>query len=46
LNYSLEQAVGCTVRVLNPHRLAIIYASDKKTDKEDALKLAHLVTYG
>jgi transposase len=40
----LELAVGCPVRVLNPHRLAIIYATDKKTDKEDALKLAHLVT--
>jgi transposase len=40
----LELAVGCQVRVLNPHRLAIIYATDKKTDKEDAMKLAHLVT--
>jgi transposase len=40
----LEKAVGCRVRVLNPHRLAVIYATDKKTDKEDALKLAHLVT--
>jgi transposase len=40
----LELAVGCQARVLNPHRLAVIYATDKKTDKEDALKLAHLVT--
>jgi transposase len=39
----LGKAVGCQVRVLNPHRLAIIYATDKKTDKEDALKLAQLV---
>jgi transposase len=39
----LEKAVGCAVRVLNPHHLPIIYATDKKTDKEDALKLAHLV---
>jgi transposase len=39
----LEKVVGCQVRVLNPHRLAIIYATDKKTDKEDALKLAQLV---
>jgi transposase len=38
----LEKAVGCRVRVLNPHRLAVIYATDKKTDKEDALKLAQL----
>jgi transposase len=39
----LEKAVGCRVRVLNPGRLAIIYATDKKTDKEDAMKLAQLV---
>jgi hypothetical protein len=32
------------VRVLNPHNLAAIYATDKKTDKEDVLKLAHPVT--
>jgi transposase len=38
----LEKVVGCQVRVLNSHRLAIIYATDKKTDKEDALKLAQL----
>jgi transposase len=29
--------------VLNPHHLAVIYRSMKKTDKEDALKLAHLL---
>ncbi|GHV17356.1 IS110 family transposase [Spirochaetia bacterium] len=40
----LEQAVGCEIRVLNPSHLAIIYATDKKTDPEDALKLAHLLT--
>jgi transposase len=40
----IAKVVGCRVRVLNPHRLAIIYATDKKTDKEDALKLAQLVT--
>jgi hypothetical protein len=39
----LGKVVGCSVRALNPHRLAIIYATDKKTDKEDALKLAQLV---
>jgi transposase len=40
----LEKTVGCAVRVLNPSRLAVIYATDKKTDPEDALKLAHLLT--
>jgi transposase len=35
----IEKVVGCRVRVLNPHRLAIIYA----TDKEDAMKLVQLV---
>jgi transposase len=39
----LEKGVGCMVRVLNAHHLPIIYETDKKTDKEDALKLAHLV---
>jgi transposase len=35
----IEQTVGCQVRVLNPSHLVIIY----NTDKEDSLKLAHLV---
>jgi transposase len=39
----IEAAVGCRVYVLNPHRLAVIYQSMKKTDKEDALKLAHIL---
>jgi len=39
----MEKAVGCTVHVLNPYRLSVIYASMKKTDKEDALKLAHIL---
>jgi len=39
----LEQAVGCKVYVLNPSHLALIYGSMKKTDKEDALKLAHIL---
>jgi transposase len=34
--------VGCEVLVLNPGDLAVIYRSLKKTDKEDALKLARL----
>ena len=39
----LEAAVGCLVYVLNPGQLAVIYGSMKKTDKEDALKLAHIL---
>ena len=34
---------GCKVYVLNAGQLAIIYASMRKTDKEDALKLAHIL---
>jgi len=39
----MEAAVGCRVYVLNPHRLAVIYMSMKKTDKEDSLKMAHML---
>ena len=39
----IETAVGCQVYVLNPSQLAVIYCSMKKTDKEDALKLAHIL---
>jgi transposase len=39
----MEKVVGCQIRVLNPYHLPIIYETDKKTDKEDALKLAHLI---
>ncbi|GHV75127.1 IS110 family transposase [Spirochaetia bacterium] len=39
----LIAAVGCEVRVLNPSNLALIYGTMKKTDKEDALKLAHIL---
>ena len=38
-----QAAVGCQVYVLNPYKLAVIYASMKKTDKEDSLKLAHIL---
>jgi transposase len=37
------ESVGCSVYVLNPRKLAVIYASMKKTDKEDSLKLAHIL---
>ena len=39
----IEKAVGCQVYVLNPSQLALVYASMKKTDKEDSLKLAHIL---
>jgi len=39
----IEAAVGCRVYVLNPSHLPLIYGSMKKTDKEDSLKLAHIV---
>jgi transposase len=40
----IEKAVaGCAVRVLSPHHLPEIYLTDKKTDKEDSQKLAHLI---
>ena len=39
----MQASVGCQVYVLNAGRLSIIYKSMKKTDKEDALKLAHIL---
>ena len=39
----LEAVVGCRVYVLNPSHLPLIYGSMKKTDKEDSLKLAHIL---
>ena len=37
------RVIGCTVVILDASQLSIIYSSTKKTDKEDALKLARLV---
>ena len=37
------RAIGCTVIILNASQLSVIYASTKKTDKEDAVKLARLI---
>ena len=37
------RVIGCTVVILDASQLSVIYASTKKTDKEDALKLARLV---
>jgi transposase len=39
----LEKKVGCKVFLLNPGKLRVIWDSTKKTDREDALKLAKLV---
>ncbi|MHC6204789.1 IS110 family RNA-guided transposase [Breznakiellaceae bacterium SP9] len=39
----LMDIVGCEVVILNPGKLALIYGSMKKTDKEDALKPAHII---
>ena len=39
----LDRDVGCRVHVLNPGKLAVIWQSTRKTDKEDAQKLASLI---
>ena len=39
----IQRHVGCRVYVLNPSHLPMIYGSMKKTDKEDSLKLAHIL---
>ena len=36
----LQKQVGCAVHLLNPGGLVMVWKSRKKTDKEDALKLA------
>ncbi|EPF46078.1 IS110 family transposase [Treponema vincentii] len=46
LAFVMEQemrTIGCTVIILNASQLSVIYASTKKTDKEDAVKLARLI---
>jgi transposase len=39
----LKAEVGCEVYILNPGKLRMIWQSTKKTDKEDALKIAKFV---
>lgn len=39
----LTDRVGCHVVVLNPGKLAMIYQSLKKTDREDAVQIARLL---
>jgi transposase len=41
----LKQEVGCTVYMVNPGKLSMIWQSTKKTDKEDALKLAKFIQW-
>ena len=43
LTKRIMKKVKCDVVILNPSDLAMIYQSLKKTDKEDALKLARLI---
>lgn len=39
----IREKVGCHVIILNPGRLAIIFMSTRKTDKEDSMKLAKYI---
>jgi len=39
----IMEKIGCEVRVLNSAKLPFIWDAPTKTDKEDAMKLAHLV---
>ena len=39
----IKERVGCEVRVLNSAKLPFIWDAPTKTDKEDAMKLAHLI---
>ena len=39
----LREKIGCRVIILNPERLAIIFMSTRKTDKEDSMKLAKYI---
>jgi transposase len=41
--YEIKERTGSEVVVLNSSKLPLIYGSMKKTDKEDALKLARLI---
>jgi transposase len=43
LQVLISKNVGAKVLVLNPHGLALIYRSTKKTDREDAAKLAWVI---
>jgi transposase len=39
----LRNTVGCTVYILNPGKLQLIWKSTRKTDKEDAAKIASFI---
>lgn len=40
---AIRKSVGCKVCIMNAGKLAVIYMSTRKTDKEDSLKLAKLL---
>lgn len=40
---AIRKSVGCKVCIMNAGRLAVIYMSTRKTDKEDSMKLAKLL---
>ena len=40
---AIRESVGCKVCIMNAGRLAVIYMSTRKTDKEDSMKLAKLL---
>jgi transposase len=39
----IQEQIGCEVRVLNSAKLPFIWDAPTKTDREDAMKLAHLI---
>jgi len=41
--YEIQEQIGSEVRVLNSAKLPFIWDAPTKTDKEDAMKLAHLI---
>ena len=43
LSRYLEKEVGCVVYILNPGKLQMIWKSTRKTDKEDARKIASFI---
>jgi len=43
MSKEIMEGVGSEVRVLNAEKLPFIWDAPTKTDKEDAMKLAHLV---
>lgn len=40
---TIREKVGCKVYILNPAKLAVIFMTNRKTDREDSMKLAKLL---